>query len=103
MAKWYTEADSVMSDHRKCTIAYGLETAKPETKYDQHSHLRRWSSRPTGTLVSDRTLQRRVLKNVDKNMLLYLQITDHQALSKKAILNYSSNFVSSGMDRTICI
>ncbi|THC92695.1 hypothetical protein EYZ11_007834 [Aspergillus tanneri] len=33
MAKWYTEADSVMSDHRKCTIAYGLETAKPETKY----------------------------------------------------------------------
>lgn len=39
----------------------------------------------------------------DNNMLLYLQMTDHQPFPKEAILAYSGNFVSKGMDGTMCI
>lgn len=36
-------------------------------------------------------------------MLIYLQMTDHQDFPKDELLEYSGNFVSSGMDGTICL
>lgn len=39
----------------------------------------------------------------DNNMLLYLQMTDNKPFPSTAILPYTGNFASSGMDGSICI
>lgn len=105
MAKWYAGADSVMNDRRKTTVLYALETRKPESvnelaptfpptalKFQTYEYI------APGHSVPDEGLEKG-----GGNMLLYLQMTEHKEFPKEAIINYSGNYVSSGMDATICI
>ncbi|KAI9648027.1 hypothetical protein NHQ30_002655 [Ciborinia camelliae] len=105
LAKWYaTDPGSAMSDRQKRTIAYGLVTGKPQTvngdaptfpptslKFQTYPYIAPGQTEP----------QQGIGKG-DNNMLIYLQMTDHQSLPKD-LLEYSGNFVSSGMDGTICL
>lgn len=94
-----------MADRQKRTIAYGLHTQKPQSlnqnaptfpptalKFQTYEYIAPGENTPDEGIGKG-----------DNNMLLYLQMTDHRDFPNQAILEYSGNFVSSGMNGTTCI
>ncbi|KAI9927079.1 hypothetical protein MW887_003462 [Aspergillus wentii] len=104
LAKWFVD-EGPMIDRRKRTVAYGLHTAKPDTvnadapsfpptslKLQTYEYIAPGEDKP-----------KEGLENGRNNMLLYLQMTDSKKFPSEPILPYSENFVSDGMDGTMCI
>lgn len=104
LAFWYVDS-GVMDDRRKRTIGYGLYTANPDSvngqaptfpptslKFQTYEYIAPGESKP----------QEGIGKG-DNNMLLYLQMTGNKDFPNGAILPYSGNFVSDGMDGTMCV
>ncbi|KAI0007532.1 hypothetical protein F4779DRAFT_501814 [Xylariaceae sp. FL0662B] len=105
LAKWYIDESSPMCDRRNRTIGYGLHTAEPQTvnegapsfpptslKYQTYEYIGPGEQTPLEGLESG-----------GNNMLLYLQMTDNKSFPTQAILPYTGNFVSDGMDGTMCV
>lgn len=105
LAKWYTGTDSVMNDREKRTLAYGLETTKPQSvnqnaptfpptalRFQTYEYIAPGKQEPEEGIGKG-----------DNNMLLYLQMTGRQDFPSQDILNYSGNYVSRGMHGTTCI
>ena len=95
----------MMDDRQKRVIAYGLQTAKPQSvnqnaptfpptalKFQTYEYIAPGKQDPEEGI-----------RKGDSNMLLYyLQMTDHK-ISPQGNPNYSGNFVSSAMNGTTCI
>ena len=105
LCDWYTGKGSVMNDREKRTLAYGLQTTKPQS-VNQNAptfpptalKFQTYEYRAPGKQAAEEGIGKG-----DNNMLLYLQMTDHKDFPPQAILNYSGNFVSRGMHGTTCI
>ncbi|KAI1349750.1 hypothetical protein F5Y01DRAFT_316421 [Xylaria sp. FL0043] len=106
LANWYVIAeDSVMRDREKRTIAYGLRTQNPGSVNEPAP-----SFPPTALrfqtyeyIAPGQTKPEEGIGNGDSNMLLYLQMTDHESFPDVAVLEYSGNYASRDMDGTMCI
>lgn len=94
-----------MQDREKRTIAYGLRTGDPGSVNAPAP-----SFPPTGLkfqtyeyVAPNETKPEEGIGKGDNNMLLYLQMTDHESFPDVAILEYSGNYTSRDMDVTMCI
>ncbi|KAL4746998.1 hypothetical protein BDW72DRAFT_197155 [Aspergillus terricola var. indicus] len=103
--KWYVSGDSPMADRLNRTVAYGLHTEKPETMNNSAV-----SFPPTSLQLQTYEYlgpgQAEPVEGIEEganNMVLYLQMIDHQRFPTEAVLNYSGNYLSAGMDGTMCI
>ncbi|KAI9929452.1 hypothetical protein MW887_000923 [Aspergillus wentii] len=104
LAKWYID-EGPMTQRQNRTIGYGLHTRTPEDinneaptfpptslKFQTYEYIAPGKAEPEEGIPAG-----------DNNMLLYLQMTDNQPFPTTAILPYSGNFASKGMDGTMCI
>ena len=105
LSKWFTGDNSVMNDRQKRTVAYGLQTSKPQSVNENAPTFP-----PTGLkfqtyeyIAPGKHEPEEGIGKGDNNMLLYLQMTGNQEFPSAGILNYNGNFVSSGMNGTTCI
>lgn len=93
-----------MTDRRYRTIGYGLHTTDPGSISDQSTFPPTSLKFQTYEYIApEKTEPNERTPDGDNNMLLYLQMTDNKPFLPGAILPYSGNFVSKGMDGTICI
>ena len=106
MTSWgISVADAVKSEPRKATIGYSVQTKTPSTvneeaptfpptsvKFQNYEYLAPDQSTPTDGPGP----------KGDNNVLLYLEMTQNLDFPKEP-LTYSGNFVTAGMDGTICI
>lgn len=93
-------------DRQKRTLAYALHTEKPETVNEQAPTFPPTSLKlqTYPYIAPNETEPGEGLGPAgDNNMLLYLQMTDHRHFPDIRLLEYSGNYVSPGMNGTICI
>lgn len=94
-----------MTDRRNRTIGYGLLTAKPSSVNDQAPTFPPTSLKfqTYEYIAPGKTQPDEGIPAGGNNMLLYLQMTDNKPFPSQAILEYSGNFASNGMDGTMAI
>ncbi|KAI1192296.1 hypothetical protein F5X97DRAFT_329822 [Nemania serpens] len=101
LAKWYID-EGPLTERRNRTIGYNMLTSKPSSvnqqaptfpptslKFQTYEYIAPGQTEPTD--------------GNDNNMLLYLQMTDSKPFPSTAILPYTGNFASSGMDGSMAI
>ncbi|KZF24923.1 hypothetical protein L228DRAFT_280214 [Xylona heveae TC161] len=107
MLKWGKDiTDAVNEEPRKTTIGYSAKVNDPNSvneeaptfpptsvKFQNYEYLAQGQTTPTDGVGA----------KGDNNVLLYLEMTQHQSFPPEQQLTYSGNFVTPDMDGTICI
>lgn len=105
MLRWANPKTGHMGDPKKTTIGFAASTAYPESvntdapsfpptalMFQTYQFLSPGSNKPTVGLVEGK-----------RNMLLYLNMTQHKDFPIERYLDYSGNIVPSTIDGSICI
>ncbi|GLA05510.1 hypothetical protein AnigIFM60653_006001 [Aspergillus niger] len=104
LAKWYID-EGPMTERQNRTIGYGLHTSNPSSVNEDAVTFPPTSLKfqTYGYIAPGKTEPDEGIGAGDKNMLLYLQMTDNKPFPSDAFLAYSGNFVAAGMDGTMAI